>query len=178
MYYVAIKQKMCYVRYEKPLKNHPLEVAKIIVETYSSSNAAAHDPEERVQLDKLRHYTIYKCKRKGKNQRRGQLTDLEWFKSPVRALNTSWTIPTTTRESLHRAVRIIISDYNYSNVRNYSCSFLTWSVKRRRKIFLTTTRHRSSKSFILCLYKKTIPAKEAKVFFTYSAQRCQMNMEE
>ena len=32
------------------LKNHPLDVAKKYVETYSSSNAAAQDPEERVQL--------------------------------------------------------------------------------------------------------------------------------
>ena len=52
-------------------------MAKKIVETYSSSNAAAHDPEERVQLHKPRHYTIYKCKRKRKNERRGRLTDLE-----------------------------------------------------------------------------------------------------
>ena len=40
---------MCYARYEKPLKNHPLEVTKKYVETYSSSNAAACNPEERVQ---------------------------------------------------------------------------------------------------------------------------------
>jgi len=39
--------KLCYARYEKPLKNHPLDVAKKHVETYSSSNAAARDPEER-----------------------------------------------------------------------------------------------------------------------------------
>ena len=31
-------------------KNHPLDVAKKYVETYSSSNAAAQDPKERVQL--------------------------------------------------------------------------------------------------------------------------------
>ena len=58
-YYVTRKQKLCYARYEKPLKNHPLEVAKKNAETYSSSNAAAHDPEERVQLHKPRQYTIY-----------------------------------------------------------------------------------------------------------------------
>jgi len=42
-------------------------------------NAAAHvhQPEERVQLHKPRHYTIYKCKRKRKNERGGRLTDLE-----------------------------------------------------------------------------------------------------
>jgi len=39
--------KLCYARYEKPLKNHPLDVAKKYVETYSSSNAAARNPEER-----------------------------------------------------------------------------------------------------------------------------------
>ena len=32
----------------KPLKSHPSEVAKKYVETYSSSNAAAQYPEERV----------------------------------------------------------------------------------------------------------------------------------
>ena len=48
---------MCYARYEKPLKNHPLEVAKKFVETYSSSNTAAHDSKQRVQLHKPRHYT-------------------------------------------------------------------------------------------------------------------------
>ena len=54
------------------------------VETNSSSNAAAHDPEERVQLNKPKHYTIYKteqeekskCKKK-KNERRERLTDLK-----------------------------------------------------------------------------------------------------
>ena len=40
-------QKLCYAIYEKPLKNHSLDVAKKYVETYSSSNAAARDPEER-----------------------------------------------------------------------------------------------------------------------------------
>ena len=65
------KTEMCYARYEKPLKNHPLELAKKLVETYSSSNAAAHDPEERVQLDKPRHYTIYTdAKEKKKRARR------------------------------------------------------------------------------------------------------------
>ena len=42
---------MCYARYEKPLKNHPLDVAKKYVETYSSSNAAARDPEERASYN-------------------------------------------------------------------------------------------------------------------------------
>jgi len=32
MYYVTRKLKMCYARYEKPQKNHPLEVAKKFVE--------------------------------------------------------------------------------------------------------------------------------------------------
>ena len=64
---------------------------------------------ERVQLHKPRYYTIYKCKRKRKPERRRRLTDLEWFKSLAKALNTSWTTPTTTREPLHRAAGIIIS---------------------------------------------------------------------
>ena len=69
---VSKNEKLCYVRYEKPLKNHPLEVAKKYVETYSLSNAAAHDPEERVQLNKPKHYTIYKTKqeKKGKCKRK------------------------------------------------------------------------------------------------------------
>ena len=33
-------------------------MAKKFVETYSSSNAAAHNPKERVQLHKPRHYII------------------------------------------------------------------------------------------------------------------------
>ena len=41
-------KNLCYARYEKPLKNHSLEVAKKYVETYSSSPAAAKYPEERV----------------------------------------------------------------------------------------------------------------------------------
>ena len=80
------KEKWCYGRYQKLLKNHPLEVAKKCVETYSSSYAAAHDPEERVQLNKPKHDTIYKTeqekktkckKRKKKNERKGRVTDLE-----------------------------------------------------------------------------------------------------
>ena len=62
--YVTRKQKLCYARYEKPLKNHPLEVAKKIAETHSSSNAAVHDPEQRVQLHKARQYTNAKEKEK------------------------------------------------------------------------------------------------------------------
>ena len=47
--------EQCYARYEKPLKNHPLNVAKKYVETYSSSNAAAQDPEERAQLTNVQY---------------------------------------------------------------------------------------------------------------------------
>ena len=75
------------------------------METYSSSNAAAHDPEERVQLHKPRHYTLYKSKRKRKSERRGRLTDL------AKALDISWRTLTTTCQPLHRVVRIIISEY-------------------------------------------------------------------
>ena len=39
--------KLCYAGYEKPLKNHHLDVAKKYVETHSSSNAAVRDAEER-----------------------------------------------------------------------------------------------------------------------------------
>ena len=59
-------------------KKHPSEEAK-----YSSSNAAAHDREERVQLNKPKHYIIYKTgqeknnkRKKKKNERIGRLTDL------------------------------------------------------------------------------------------------------
>ena len=40
--------KRTFARYEKPLKNHSLCVAKKCVEKYSSSNAVAQYPEERV----------------------------------------------------------------------------------------------------------------------------------
>ena len=42
------KNRLCYARYEKSLKNYSLEVAKKYVETYSSSNAAALYSEERI----------------------------------------------------------------------------------------------------------------------------------
>ena len=48
---------MCYARYEKPRKP-PFRSGQNCVETYSSSNAAARNPEERVQLNKLEHFTI------------------------------------------------------------------------------------------------------------------------
>ena len=55
------------------------------------------------------------------------------------------------------------------------CIFLTYSAKRRHKhvMFgvLTTTRDRSSKSFILCLYLKANRAKKAIVHFAYLVQR-------
>ena len=51
------------------------------------------------------------------------------------------------------------------------CKFLTESAKRQDEIFifevLMTTQHCSSKSFILCLYMKTISAKKVKVHFAY-----------
>ena len=56
--------------------------------------------------------------------------------------------------------------------------FPTQSANRQREIFmfevLTTTRARSSKSFILCIYMKTIRAKQAKVHFAYFVQRDQL----
>ena len=39
-------------------------MAKKYVEMHSSSNVAAHDPEETVQLNKPKHYTIYKTGQK------------------------------------------------------------------------------------------------------------------
>ena len=57
---------LCYKKREIVLRQIRKTTLKKIVETYSSSNAAAHDPEKREQLHKPRHYTIYKCKRKGK----------------------------------------------------------------------------------------------------------------
>ena len=42
---------MYHARYEKPLKNHSLFVAKKNVETYSPSNAVALDLEEEVLLE-------------------------------------------------------------------------------------------------------------------------------
>ena len=71
---------VCYDRYEKP----PFRSGQKYVETYSSSNAAARNPEERVQLNKLKNLqqliteavqTTLKRNKKSK-QRRG-LTDLE-----------------------------------------------------------------------------------------------------
>ena len=56
------------------------------------------------------------------------------------------------------------------------CNFLTQSAKRWREIFIsevnvvTTTQARFSKSCILCLYMKTIRAKQAKVQFAYFIQ--------
>ena len=81
MYSLSNNNVLCYKKTEnvlreirKTTKNHPLEGAKKLVETYSSSNAAAHDPEERVQLHKpSRHYTFYKCKRKRKTSEEDDL---------------------------------------------------------------------------------------------------------
>ena len=54
---------------QKTTKKHPLDVAKKYVEKYSSSNAAAKDPEERVRLINTQqiHYKIKITKEK-KNQ--------------------------------------------------------------------------------------------------------------
>ena len=57
------------------------------------------------------------------------------------------------------------------------CKCLTKSAKRRPEIIifeaLTTKRAHSSKSFVLCLYLKTVRAKQAKVNFVYFEQRDQ-----
>ena len=49
--YKYCSYKKCYGRYEKPLKNCPLDVARKYVETYSSPNAVAQNSEERVQIN-------------------------------------------------------------------------------------------------------------------------------
>ena len=64
------------------------------------------------------------------------------------------------------------------NVRHtFSCNALMYSTKRRREIFifevLTTTRAHNSKCFLLCLYMKTIGAKQAKVHSAYFVQHDQ-----
>ena len=46
---------MYHARYEKPLKNHSLDVAKKYVETYSPSSAAARNLEEEVQTNPKLH---------------------------------------------------------------------------------------------------------------------------
>ena len=43
-----VRLNLCFARYEKPVKNLSLDVAKKCVETYSSSNAVARHPEEKV----------------------------------------------------------------------------------------------------------------------------------
>ena len=62
---------MCHARYEKPLKNHPLDVAKKYVENYSSSNAVTPDLGE--EENRVNH-RIYDIKLKQMNLR---LTDVE-----------------------------------------------------------------------------------------------------
>ena len=62
----------------------------------------------------------------------------------------------------------------------FCCKFLTQSAKWRREIsifeVLTTTRAHSSKSFILCLWMKTIRANQAKVQFAYFVERDQLRI--
>ena len=100
------KNRLCYARYEKSLKNYSLEVAKKYVETYSSSNAAALYSEERITKINLvtllitkkiqwkqwyftksctkNHIKKKKKKRKWSNLR---LTDVEWLNFPAKSLN-------------------------------------------------------------------------------------------
>ena len=110
---------------QKTTKNHPLDVAKKYVETYSSSNAAAQDPEERVRLINIQkiHYKInsliQKLQKKKKIERTRRLTDLECPKSPAQSLHipsTSHNNPRTSQSCRqNNNFRLI-----YSNVRNYS----------------------------------------------------------
>ena len=57
----AVVSRKCIRRIRETTKNHLLDVAKKYVETYSSSNAAAQDPEEWVQLTNIQYiqYKIY-----------------------------------------------------------------------------------------------------------------------
>ena len=57
---------MCHARYEKPIKNHSLDVAKKYVETYSLSYAVAPDLGE--QVNRVNH-KIYDIKLKQANLR-------------------------------------------------------------------------------------------------------------
>jgi len=49
---------VCHARYKKPLKNHPLDVAKKSVETNSPSNAVAPDLGEEVNTVKHKIHDI------------------------------------------------------------------------------------------------------------------------
>ena len=69
-------ETQCYARYEKPLKNHPLDVAKKYVETYSSSYAVAQNLEERVQMNNEISLTLNTDKI-NKDEQIGRLTDLQ-----------------------------------------------------------------------------------------------------
>ena len=80
------------------------------METYSSSNAAARNPEESVQLNKPEHFTInylqklfkQHVKEKRKASQDEDWSDLEWPKSPAKNLY----IPEHPRTAC--AVRIVI----------------------------------------------------------------------
>ena len=95
------------------------------MERYSSSNAAAQDPEERVRLINIQkiHYKInsliQKLQKKKKIERTRRLTDLECPKSPAQSLHipsTSHNNPRTSQSCRqNNNFRLI-----YSNVRNYS----------------------------------------------------------
>ena len=60
---------MYHARYEKPLKNHSLFVAKKSVETYSPSNAVALDLEEEVLL---KHPSNTKTRKEEKSNSTGE----------------------------------------------------------------------------------------------------------
>ena len=56
----------------KTTKKTPFRSGQKICGKYSSSNASAHDPEERVQLNKAKHYTIYKTEQEKKRKYKGK----------------------------------------------------------------------------------------------------------
>ena len=141
---------------KKTLKNHPLDVAEKYVETYSSSNAAAQDPEEMILLISIQqlHYKINSLiqKLQKKNERTRQLTDLEWPKSPAQSLH----IPSTSHHNL-RTSQSCRQNNNfrliYSNVRNYSFlthgSFVPRRFVTRLRRFVATFDQFLPKKFVL-----------------------------
>ena len=123
----------------KTTKQTPLDVAKKYVEMYSSSNAAAQDPEERVQLINIQkiHYKInsliQKLHKKKKIERTRILTDLEWPKSSAQSLYTPSTSHNDQRTSQpcrqNNNFRLItqtseITHSNYTSTRHSMCKFI------------------------------------------------------
>ena len=64
--------------YQKSLKIHPLEVAKNMWKRIPHAPyLAAHDPQERLQINKPKHYTIYKTEQEKKGKYKKKKTSEE-----------------------------------------------------------------------------------------------------